>query len=149
MTGAQRGVVPAGMDDPFADDLTQPFWDAALQGRLVAPKCTGCGTVVLYPQPFCFGCQGRNFEWLELPGTGTIYTFTIVRHALGPGLDEIVPYVSGVIDIDGTQGAGARMLGNVVDCDPEIVEIGDRVRVRFDSVSDTYAIPRWIRSPGP
>ena len=69
----------------------------------------------------CFVCQHQEFEWVELPGTGTIYTFTVVRHALSPQLADVVPYVSGVIELDGTQGAGARMIANIVDCDPETV----------------------------
>lgn len=138
------GVFPARFDDPYADDLTQPFWDAALEGRLSAPKCDSCGTVVLYPQPYCFECQGSDFTWVDLPGTGTVYSFTIVRHPLAPELRGVVPYVSGVIELDGTQGAGARMLANIVDCDVDSVRIGDRVQVRFDMVSDTYAIPRFV-----
>ena len=54
-----------------------------------------------------------------------------------------MPYVSGVIELDGTQGAGARMIANIVDCDPERVKIGDRVKVVFERVSDTYAVPRF------
>src|ERR1039458_5981727 len=74
-----------------------------------APKCTVCGTVVLPPQPFCFECQSQAFEWIDLPGTGTIYTYTVVRHPLAPQLAEVVRYVSGVVELDGTQGAGARL----------------------------------------
>ena len=138
-----QGVFPAMLKDSYADETTQPFWDAALEGRLVGSKCTSCGTVLLPPQPFCFNCQGQDFEWVELPGTGTIYTFTVVRHPLAPHLSEVVPFAAGVIELDGTQGAGCRMMGNIVDCDVEQVRIGDKVRIRFDKVSDTYAVPRF------
>ena len=88
-------------------------------------------------------CQHHEFEWVELPGTGTIYSFTVVRHALAPELANAVPYVSGVIELDGTQGAGTRMICNIVDCDPDTVRIGNPVRVVFEKVSDTYAMPRF------
>jgi uncharacterized OB-fold protein len=143
MTEPQRGVFPVGLTDPHADESTQPFWDAALEGRLIAPRCTNCGTFVLPPQPFCFSCQHQQFEWVELPGTGTVYAFTVVRHPLSPRLQEVVPYASGVIELDGTQGAGARMIGNIVDCDPDEVRIGDRVRIVFDRISETFAVPRF------
>ena len=32
-----------------------------------------------------------------------------------PDLAEACPYVSGVVDLDGTQGAGARMIVNIID----------------------------------
>ena len=38
MSELKRGTYPAMMKDPFADAVTQPFWDAALQDKLVAPK---------------------------------------------------------------------------------------------------------------
>ncbi len=144
MAEPRRGVYPSPIDDPYADESTQPFWDAALEGRLIASRCTTCGTFLLPPQPRCFNCQHTAFEWADLPGTGTIYSFTVVRHALAPSLADVVPYVSGVIDLEGTQGAGARMIANIIDCDPDSVAIGDRVRIAFDRVSDTYAVPRFV-----
>lgn len=35
------------------------------------------------------------------------------------------------------------MRGNVTDCGPERVRIGDRVRIWFDRVSETLAVPRF------
>lgn len=137
------GTVPSPMDDPYADESTQPFWDAALKGELAAAKCTRCGTCQIPPKPRCYVGQNDRYDWITLPGTGTIYSFTIVRHPLRPDLRDAVPYVTGVIEPDGTQGAGARMIANIVDCDVDAVRIGDRVRVKFERVSDTLAVPRW------
>ena len=147
MGEVRRGVYPVSLKEPFADDRTRPFWQAALEGRLLASRCTGCGTFVHPPEPFCFACRGSAFEWVELPGTGRIYSYTVVRHPLHPGLQAVVPYVSAVIELDGTQGAGARMLANVTDCDPERIRIGDRVRVWFDRVSESFAVPRFEPCP--
>ena len=55
----------------------------------------------------------------------------------------MVPYVSAVIELDGTQGAGARMIANVIDVDPDAVKVGDKVKVVFDKVSETFAVPRF------
>jgi uncharacterized OB-fold protein len=147
MPETRRGVYPAPIDDPHADATTQPFWEAALEGRLVASRCTACQTVILPPQPRCFTCQASHFEWVELPGTGTIYSYTVVRHPLLPDLAEVVPYVSAVVELDGTQGAGARVSANIVECDPDVVAIGDKVRVVFDKTSDTLAVPRFAPAP--
>ena len=143
MADMRQGVYPAMLQDSFADETTKPFWDAALEGRLMATRCTNCGTFILPPTVYCFACQHHEFEWVELPGTGTIYSFTVVRHPLSPHLQDAVPYVSGVIELDGTQGAGARMIANIIDCDPETVRIGDAVRIVFEPVSETYAVPRF------
>jgi len=143
MQEIRPGVWPSPIDDPYADETTQPFWDAALAGRLLGSRCDNCATFVLPPTPRCFNCQHAAFTWVELPGTGTIYSFTVIRHPLAGYLQPVVPYVSAVVDVDGTQGAGARMLVNVIDCDPDAVAIGDRVKVVFDKVSETLAVPRF------
>src|SRR5689334_10359780 len=131
MSELKRGVVPSSMTDPYADDRTQPFWDAALKGRLVCSSCRVCSTKIMPPQPRCFVCQSKDFAWQELPGTGEIYTYTVVRHPLRPGLEAVTPYVTAVINLDGTQGPGARMQLNVINVDPETVRIGDKVRIIF------------------
>jgi hypothetical protein len=140
---ARRGVFPTILDQTYAVPMTQPFWDAARQDRLVAPRCTQCGTFRLPPAPFCWICQAQEVEWVELPGTGTVYTYTVVRHPLHPDLAGVVPYVSGLIELDGTQGAGARMLANIIDCDPERIGIGTRVRIIFDHVNEEMSTPRF------
>jgi uncharacterized OB-fold protein len=143
VTTTEKGVYPTPLREPYSDEITQPFWDSALEGRLVGSRCDNCGWVLLPPQPRCFNCQGETFSWVELPGTGRIYTFTVVRHPLATHLADVVPYVSGVIELDGTQGAGCRLIANIVDCDPEKVSVGDPVRIRFDKVSDTLAVFRF------
>lgn len=142
MGGVTGGMVPSLIDDPHADRFTRPFWVAALEGRLTAQECIECGMRLLPPAPRCPRCRSDAFRTVDLPGTGSIYSFTVVRHALRPDLIDQLPYVSAVVELDETQGAGARMIVNLVGCDPAEVAIGDRVRIIFDPVSDSYATPR-------
>jgi uncharacterized OB-fold protein len=142
MSGEQ-GVFPSVLRDTGADDSTRPFWEAAAEERLVAPRCTNCGTFRLPPPPICFVCQHREVEWVELPGTGTVYSFTVVRHPLARMLNEVVPYASGIIELDGTQGAGARMIANIVECDVDALRIGDRVEIVWEHLSDDMSVFRF------
>jgi uncharacterized protein len=144
MATVKRGVVPSVISEPHADPYTQPFWTAALEGRVTVQECTRCGLRLLPGGPRCFRCQNDEFRTVDLPGTGTIYSFIVVRHALRPSLKDVVPYVSAVIELDETQGAGARMVVNIIDCDPETIAIGDKVRIVFEKVSDTLAVPRAV-----
>jgi uncharacterized OB-fold protein len=138
-----RGVFPSILTETHANVYTEPFWAAARQERLVAPKCTNCGTFRLPPSPYCFNCQHREVEWVQLPGTGKIVSFTVVRHPLHPDLAEACPYVSGVVDLDGTQGAGARLIVNIIDCEPDAVRIGDAVKIVWERVNDDMTTPRF------
>ena len=139
----EKGVFPSILSQTYADASTQPFWDAAKDDRLVAPRCTRCGTFRLPPGPFCFECQHREVDWVELPGTGRIYTFTVVRHPLHPDLADACPYAAGVVELDGTQGAGARMLVNIIECDVDALSIGDAVEIVWEHVNDEMTTPRF------
>jgi uncharacterized protein len=143
MSEVRRGVYPVPIKDPFADEHTQPFWDNALKGKLSASRCDNCGTFMIPEQARCFNCQHAKFTWVELPGTGTLYSYTVVRHPLRPQLQGAVPYVSGIVELDGTQGAGARVQANIVNCDPDAIRIGDKLKVLFEKVSETLAVPRF------
>ena len=126
------------------DVWTEPFWTAASEHRLVAPKCTSCGEFRMPPAPFCWSCRGQDVEWVELPGRGTVYTFTVTRQALIPQLKGSVPYVVAVVDLEGAPGA--RLVGNIVDVDPDTVCVGMAVTVTWDDLDEHTTIPRW--SPG-
>jgi len=138
----RRGRFPALLDPASSPAVMEPFWAAAARGRLVAQACTACGTVRLPPSPVCWVCRSFEAGWVELPGTGTVYTFTVVRHPLRPDLADVCPYVTALIELDGTAGAGARLLANLVDCAPEAVEIGIPVEVTFDP-AEALPVPRF------
>jgi uncharacterized protein len=140
-TIAFKHMPPPFLDDPYADSWTQPFWDAAARETLTAPRCTSCGTFRLPPTRFCPRCHHQEMEFVELPGTGTVFSFIVVRHPLNPDMTAYVPYMPAVIDPDGADGA--RFVSNVVDCEPEDVTIGMKVRVVWNHVSDTLTLPFW------
>ena len=45
---------------------TQPFWDAAKQGRLLLRRCMACGEVHFYPRTICPFCFSDDTEWLVI-----------------------------------------------------------------------------------
>jgi uncharacterized OB-fold protein len=129
------------MDDPHADVRTAPFWDATREERLVCARCATCGTFRMPPAAFCHACRNQEIEWVQLAGTGHVYTFTVVRHPLRPEFADVVPFVIAVLSLDGA--GDARLISNVVECDPETVTVGMPVRVVWDHVSDTLTYPRF------
>jgi uncharacterized protein len=139
-----RYLPPLSIDNPNADEWTQPFWDAAQQERLIAPRCTACGTFRLPPRRFCARCRHQAIEWLELPGTGTLYTFTIIRHPLRPEMRDFVPYIPAVVAPDGAEGA--RFISNVVDTEPQDVVVGMALRVIWHGVNDRLVLPLWTKA---
>ena len=72
-------ALPADSVRIEVDTFTEPFWRAAQEGRLVAPQCATCETFRMPPTPFCPSCSSQDIDWIELSGTGTIFSFTVVN----------------------------------------------------------------------
>lgn len=118
------------------DPITEPFWLAAKEGRLVAPKCVACGHFRLPPTPYCPECQSGEVQWVQLSGRAEVYSFAVV-HGF-PGLPDVtlVPVV-----VDLPDAPGARLVSNVIDIEPEEVAIGMQLTVDFHPIADGWQLP--------
>ena len=90
---------------------------------------------------FLRNCSVQEVEWIQLPGTGEVHTFTIVRDALIPSMAEVVPFVIAVVSLDGVEGV--RLMTNVVGIGWDQVKVGLRVQVAWDDVFEEVTIPRF------
>ncbi len=95
--------------------------------HLVANECTSCGAKFFDRRNACAGCFGTDFKQIELPTEGTLTTFTIVAMA-APGIP--VPFISGVVDLDGTPAKA-----NVINVDPDPANVSTGMAVRLATFS--------------
>jgi len=91
--------------------------------RLEADKCTQCGYIAFPARRVCPECGNRKFEMIRLKPEGTIKTFTVI-HVAAEEFALQTPFPVAIIETD----EGARLTAQVVDCKPEEVAIGKRVR---------------------
>ncbi|HUO49870.1 MAG TPA: Zn-ribbon domain-containing OB-fold protein [Acidimicrobiales bacterium] len=132
---------PDEMPVPAASAETIGWWEAAAAHRLVVQRCTDCGTTRHPPGPLCPACRSARAELAELPGTGSVYTYTVVHQAFIPQLADRVPYVVAAVDLDGA--GGARLVTDLVDVAPEDVHVGMRVAVAWEDMGPELALPRF------
>jgi uncharacterized OB-fold protein len=128
--------------EPDAD--TAPFWDACRRGELRLQRCAACGRFRHPPLAGCPDCGSRRAEWVALSGAATVYSFTIVRHAVLPELAAHVPYNVAVVEPD--EAPGVRLITNVVDVAPEQMAIGLRVELAWDEPLPGVRLPRFRRA---
>jgi uncharacterized protein len=132
--------------EPWVHDDARPYWEAAAEGRLVLPRCASCATVIWYPRGFCPACSSFDIDWVELPGTGSVYSFAVARRGQG-AYGEAAPYVVAYVELDLPEGSadagGPRMMTNIVDCDPGSVSVGDRVEAVFHPTERGVALVRF------
>ncbi len=123
------------------DQWTKPFWDAAADHRLVAPRCGNCSRFRMPPTPFCPHCQSQSIDWIELSGEGIVYSYSIVTRALVPGTEDALPYITAVVTL--RDAGDTRLISNIVDVAIDRIQVGDAVTVVWDDQINGVTIPRF------
>ena len=77
-----------------------PYWDALAQGRLMLPRCDGCGKWHWPAVWRCGACGSWDHAWHEQPLAGTVFTWTRTHHRFAgtEGLDR--PYATALVLLD-------------------------------------------------
>lgn len=114
---------------PDLDGPSAPLWQAAARGEFRLPRCKSCGAFDWYPTGTCRTCSGTGIGWEPLSGTGTLFSWAVVKRALHKPLAPIAPYVSAIVVID--EDRQTRFVTRLIDCDPEGLRVGMPVEVRF------------------
>ncbi len=127
MSGPSR-TIPAPQPTPE----TQPFWDAAGQGRLLIKTCAACGERHHYPRPLCPFCFSDRTEWIQASGRGTIYSYSVMRRVPAP---YAIAYV--------TLEEGPTMMTNIVDGDLDALRIGQPVKLVFKPTEGGPPVPMF------
>lgn len=138
---------------PDNDSEWMEFYAEARKHRLVMRRCAACGLMRYPPTHACPWCMDLGWTWQEVSGTGTIYSYETVVHAIQPGFKEITPYHVVLVELDEqratpTPEESLRIIGNLVkpDFSPEDeaqVAIGKRVKVVFQDLADHIALPQF------
>ena len=132
------------LPDPTFD--TKPYWEATKKHELHIQKCSACGFLRFPPRPVCPKCQSMQAEWTRLSGKGTVYSYSVIGHAVGKGFQADVPYINVVVEP--VELKGQRIPSNLTGCKPEDVKIGMAVEVYFDDVTPEITLPKFRPAGG-
>jgi len=141
------------------DSEYKGYFDAAREHRLVVKKCQDCGLLRGEPGPGCPWCASLRWEWQEVSGKGTIYSFQIIAHSVMSGFKDWEPYPIVLVELDEQSGKpepgdGLRITANLLNesMEPEAEEnvaIGKRVEVMFLDTEDGLSLPQFRLSDEP
>jgi len=108
------------------------FWrEIPTRYNFIGNRCRNCGWINFPSRSICRRCYEREFEKYYLKPEGKIITYTVIR-AAPPGFESLVPYVVAIIALD----EGPRITAQVVDCEPEEIAIGKRVKACFRRIAE-------------
>ena len=100
---------------------------------LAGSRCTICNGSFFPKRTICPTCHRRSIGKMErflFSGAGKVVTYTVVHDPIINYADQS-PYVLAVIALE----EGDLVLGQIVDCDPEIVDIDMEVEMVFRRLS--------------
>lgn len=128
---------PRPLPEPTPE--TERFWSGAADETLLLRECADCGLIHHYPRGLCPDCFSEDVTWIEATGRGEIYAYSTAKTISG-WPEEALPLVVAYVELE----EGPRVMTNVVDCDPNEIEIGDPVEVRFvPTEDDEIAVPTF------
>jgi len=113
---------------------TEFYWTSGADGQWRFLHCCSCERIIHPPAPYCPRCGGNQTEPRPVSGAATVYSYSVVHQPFIPWVP--VPYVLAIVSPE--EDAEVRVTTRVVECQPEEVIIGMRVRVGFEQHGDTY-----------
>ncbi len=108
----------------------EEFWSKANDGKLLLPRCMDTNQFFWYPRKISPFTLSANVEWVEAAGKGVIYTFSVMRRA---DPQYVIAYVRLV--------EGITMMTNIVECDPDSLEVGQPVELLMQEAENGQKIP--------
>ena len=124
----------AGRTLPSVTTETEFFWKSGADGRLRVQECRSCLALIHPPQPVCRYCRSHDIAPTAVSGYATLIGFTVNHRFPAPGLT--LPYVVAQVALE--EDPRVRLTTNVVDCEPEQLRLGMRMRVVFEQDGDVW-----------
>jgi len=126
---------------PAVDDLSQPFWEAAKQHKLVVQRCQECSYFNHPPRLACDACQSQQLQFEPVSGQGTIYTFTVMHQPNIAGFEDQIPYINILVELE--EQPLLFMVSNLLDSEKDKVRNGGQVEAYFEDVNDEITLPQF------
>ena len=128
----------AAIPVPTPDEKTQPWFDAAAEGRLLLQRCDACGTQRFPLWERCDQCWSTAWSWADASGKGTLFSWGRMHRVYHPGFEAEVPYIVAVVEL----AEGPRIETRLVNVAPDAnVKAGVPVVVSFQRLSDEVCVP--------
>jgi len=120
-----------------------PFWSATRDRRYVLPWCTSCGHPHWFPREFCPTCLGTDLDWREASGEGVVDAVSVMPKPGNPLMAGRGPYAVALVALP----EGVRVMAEVVADDPDLVAVGQAVRLEWEALADGRHLPVFRTVP--
>ena len=119
---------------PLLTFMNEWFWTSGQDGVLRIQGCDDCGQLVHPPVAVCPKCRSAAHTPQPMSGRATVVGFTVNHQQWHPAF--AVPYV--IANVVLAEDPTVHLTTNIVGCEPEDVQIGSVVQVKFEQVDDVW-----------
>ena len=127
---------------PVPDELSQPFWDAVNERRLMIQNCTACDKLQYPPQATCQVCRSaEGLEWTDVEGNGHISAYIVIEDGRLNRRMPDQPYNLALVTLD--QDPTVNFYSNLPGVPAYEVPVGAAVEVTFEEVAPGQLIHEW------
>lgn len=116
----------------ITDSLSEVYFEAAAEGRLLVQRCSSCERFQFYPRTLCAHCGSTEVAWHQASGRGTLHTFSVVYKTPNQEFAEDCPYVFAIVELE----EGLRMTTRVIEADLDDLHCEMPVVARFPDPID-------------
>ncbi len=121
---------------PNVTDENAPYWRSARAHALELPFCMACEQAFYPVQARCPRCLSSGWEWRQVSGRASIYSWIVVHQVYDPSLASRVPYITAVVELE----EGPRLVTNIMNCEPADVRRDMAVQVAYEDLNDEIAL---------
>jgi uncharacterized OB-fold protein len=123
------------------DEVSQPFWDAVQERRLIVQKCSGCNALQYPPRAACQDCNSKELTWVETSGKGHVLTWGVLEDSHLPVRAADQPLNLAVVTLD--EDPNINFYSNLPGTPVRQVKVGDAVEVTYVEAPDGSLIHEW------
>ena len=122
---------------PRITDANRGFWEGTRVGELRLQY--GDSDTPRFPEyPVDPTTLNPEFEWRKASGRATLWSWITMHQNYFPAFADEIPFLVVFAELD----EGPLIVSTLVD-PPDKLELGMRLEVVFEQLSDTYTIPRF------
>jgi uncharacterized OB-fold protein len=127
---------------PEITPLTEPFWSATKQRKLVVQRCDACQALRFPPELGCYRCGSLQSTWMPMSGRATLWSWTVGHPPLLPYFAERAPWPVAVVQLK----EGPRMVTTLVDVPIEQYEVGLALIADYEDIADDVTLVVFRRA---
>jgi len=121
---------------PSPSSATEPYWQAAREGKLLLRCCESCKRW-FHPQRIQCPCA-KALAWRESSGHGILIGHSVIHHRFNPAMEGLTPYTLTLTRLD----EGPQLLTSMPGA--HALVCGMKMGVEFDPVTPEVTLPRFV-----